>query len=384
MPTLVTNTQGGAQVRDLVGQLQSNCDRLNEIADLCVAENRTRTEAEEREYQTLMQQGQVLRMRIAGYNAATVAASRDLDALLRENLGRHQRTTFVLRRDAASITTAALADTGVIPVAEQDMLDPIRTGLIWDKVGIRISRGNRGSLRWPSHSKAVASWADEGERVPDTKVDFDALTMDGKRIALPILVTREALEDSEGVVEAVIRQEAPAAVIDLVNETVFATTDKVTVNKNGAATEVERKVKGPFCGIAATNFAGAVPTRKELLQLKAKLIKGIGTPAAAAWVMTEDMAAELADTRVDEGSGRFLYEDGKVLGWPVFTTDAIGQGNIGLGDFSYCAAGFFGTTSMIVDPYTEASSNSVRFVLNDRFGLATLRKEAFVLGKAKA
>ncbi len=105
---------------------------------------------------------------------------------------------------------------------------------------------------------------------------------------------------------------------------------------------------------------------------------------APCWVMTEAMKAELCDVKVDAGSGRFLCENNMVLGYPVFTTSEIGVDNVGFGDWSYQAAGFFGDWTLIVDPYTLARRNSVDFVLNARFGTVTLREDAFVLGKAKA
>ena len=101
------------------------------------------------------------------------------------------------------------------------------------------------------------------------------------------------------------------------------------------------------------------------------------------WIMTEAMKAELRDVKVDAGSGRFLCENDMILGYPVFTTSVIGE-NIGFGDWSYQAAGFFGEMSFIADPYTLARNHAVDFVLNGRFGTVTLRDEAFVLGKKKA
>lgn len=88
--------------------------------------------------------------------------------------------------------------------------------------------------------------------------------------------------------------------------------------------------------------------------------------------------------KVDSGSGRFLCENNTILGYPVYTTSEIGAGNIGFGDWSYQAAGFFGDWNFVVDPYTLARNNSVDFVLNARFGTVTLREDAFVLGKIKA
>ncbi len=360
--------------RDLAQELEKNNARINEIADLCEQEDRERTEAEEPEFRNLTRRNQVLQARMIAYQHEPSAEPVDSDEVLRENLlGLNRKVSIVLSREITPQTTTALADTGIIPISEQEMLNPIRTGLIWDKVGMTVRSGLVGTLRWPKHGKATAYWADEAEKLVDSKIDFSKLTMGGTRLGIAIPVTREELENSQGVVENVIMTEAPAAIIDKINDAMFATDS------------ADRKVYGPLVAAAASStavtFAGSTPTRKELLSMRATVAKQIGNISGGCWVMTEDMKASLEDVKVDEGSGRFLCENGQILGYPVYTTDAIAAGYIAFGDWSYQAAGWFGQTSFIADPYTLARQNSVDFVLNMHFGTATLREEAFILGK---
>lgn len=362
-------------VRELVDKFQTNCERISTIADTCEKEQRERNEAEEAEYIALSRENQLLQMKMqaaAAEQGTTVAANPDV--AVRENLlSRGRKVTIQLQREVTPQTTADLADTGIIPVQEQEMIKPMRSGLIWDKVGISIRTGLAGTLRWPKHGKAVAQWADEGAKLTDTKIDWSKLETTGKRLGVAIPVTREELEDSNGIVEGVIREEMPAAIADAINDALFCVE---------AGT---RKTYGPFVKAAesVTTFAGTEPTRKELLKMKAAVAKAVKL-VAPCWVMTEDMKAILEDVKVDAGSGRFLCENDHVLGYPVFVTDSIPAGYIGFGDWSYQAAGFFGTMSVIADPYTLARNNAVDFVLNTRFGTVTLREDAFVLGKVGA
>lgn len=363
-------------VRELLNRSQEISARVTEIADACEKENREQSPEEQAELAALYREQNIVEMKLRAASSSNVGdvQSVDTDAVLRERLiNKNAKATIQLMREVTPQTTAALAETGIIPVAEQEIMKPIRTGLIWDKLGIPVRSGLVGTLRWPSHTKATAQWAGEAEALVDAHIDFDKLNMTGTRLGIAIPVTREELENSVGVVENVIKTEAPAAVVDKINEAMFAT--------NGTG----RKVYGPLVKAfeTATEFASLVPTRKELLKLKAEVAKKIGTINAGAWVMTENMKAELEDTKVDAGSGRFVCEGGMILGYPVYTTDAIADGLVAFGDWSYQAAGFFGQTSFIADPYTLARKNSVDFVLNSHFGTVTLREEAFVIGKAK-
>ena len=368
-------------VREMINKHQENCDRMREIADLCEREARSLNEKETVEYNTLKRENEILQMRMQAASAekfSTVPVV-DTDKMLRENLLQNGRkVTIALMREVTPQTTAALADTGIIPIAQQEMLDPIRKGLIWDKVGLNIRSGLAGTLRWPKHGKAVASFADEAERLVDSKIDFGKLEMTGSRIGIALPVTKEELEDSLGIVESVIREEAPAAVIDVINDALFCT-DKTYTGADGQSHT--RKVFGPFAAdnVATVTFTAAVPTRKEMLKMVTAVASKVDLKNPC-WIMTEAMKAELRDVKVDAGSGRFLCENDMVLGYPVFTTPIIGDA-IGFGDWSYQAAGFFGEMNFIADPYTLARNNAVDFVLNGRFGTATLREDAFVLGK---
>lgn len=376
-------------LNSLVQQRQSICDQMNELVDTCERENREFTDAERTQYNALRRESEITLMRMQAFNISPEAIDqRSATEQVREvvrSATPGARVTIMLREDLTPMTTAGLADTGVIPVSQQEMIKPLRSGLIYDKVGINVRTGlTAGQLRWPSHSKAAAYFVDEGERVANQAIDFDKLTLTPRRLSAAVAVTNEELESSQGVVEAVIREELPAAVIDLINECMFCTTKTYTPVGGGAA--VARKVYGPFVDAATENkvtFAAAVPTRKELLKMKAKVLGAGITPVAPCWVMTEDMKAELEDLKVDAGSGRFVCENDKILGYPVFTTPYIGAGNIGFGDWSYQAAGFFGPINVTLDPYTLLRQNSADFVLNAHFNTVTLYKEAFVLG-AKA
>lgn len=388
--------------REMVERYQENCDRIGEIAELCEKEERERTEAEEAEFQAMSRENEIIRMKMQAMQVESLRGREtpalSNDQVLRETLlERGQKVTVMIMREegggtgsdgtataAVAVspqTTEALAGTGIIPVHEQEMLKPIRKGLIYDKVGLNIRSGLSGTLRWPKHGKAVASFADEAERLVDSSISWDKLETNGHRMGIAIPVTREELEDSHGIVESVVREEMPNAITDLINGALFSTTDTYTAADGKTKT---RKVTGPFVAAAkkAKQFAGAVPTRKELLLMVAGIAEKIDLQAPC-WVMTEAMKAELCDVKVDAGSGRFLCENNMILGYPVFTTAEIGAGNIGFGDWSYQAAGFFGDWTLVADPYTLARNNSVDFVLNARFGTVTLREDAFALGKVK-
>lgn len=389
-------TRADIYKRDLV--ISENIAKLRDTA---AKEQRELTAEEKAQLQALVREKEGLSFDLAQMpfiglptetrKRASVVAR---DLLLRDN----RKVTIELRAEGDTTSTEAgtgttsgseststsfmvsddVADTGIIPVAQQEMLKPVRIGLIWDKVGISIRTGlPAGKLRWPRHTKATAQWAGEGERLIDSKIDFDKLETKPVRLGLGVPVTRELLESTEGVVESVVRQDMSEAIVEKINDALFAISDTYSDGE-------KRSIVGPLVKAYAnaTVSTAALPTRKELLKAKASIVSKI-KPVGMCFVMNEATKAEYEDTKVDAGSGRFVCENDKILGYPVFTTPGIPDGDVVLGDWSYQAAGFFGAMNLIVDPMTLARQNSVDFVLNAHFGMATLNDDAFVYLKGK-
>ncbi|WP_202605187.1 hypothetical protein, partial [Salmonella sp. gx-f5] len=80
------------------------------------------------------------------------------------------------------------------------------------------------------------------------------------------------------------------------------------------------------------------------------------------WVMTKAQKAIAESTPKDAGSGIMVCENDHIAGLPVFTTNYIGENNIGLGDGRYQPMGLFGDMSFVIDPYSQARKDAVDFV----------------------
>lgn len=289
--------------------------------------------------------------------------------------------------------------------------------------------GLSGDFVWPMYEMVEAQIAGEGVALSDTKIPFSKMTAAPERVGIAIPVTNQSLNQSDGVLEMIVREIMPRAIRLLLNKVLFST-KKV----NGATNLV-----GPFVGKVDTAVAlSATPTFKELnVDMKAKLLETGIDGEHLCWIMTKSLAATLEGTPISE-KGIFMpmLQNGMLCGLPVYTTNVIrdvaktykkwsgsawadytltkndtikGQvakaselpttGNtsgdiyliaditeyIGLGDWRYQPMGLFGTLRFIVDPYSQARKDSVDFVLNTDYGTKTLRTEAFMLGKvAKA
>lgn len=364
-------------VRQLVNQYQTNCERISEIANTCEKEQRERNEAENAEYNALVRENQLLQMRMQAAAAEQLRENpntvEDVNRIIRENMNGGRQTQIMLMRDLVMVSDVTAG--GIIPVKIQDILDPLVEGLILDKVGLPMPTGLAGDYVWPTYETVEATIQGEGVALTDTKIKMSKLTATPQRIGIAIPVTRQSINQTEGVLEMIVKKLMPLAVSKLLNKILFSTT-KVT---NATS------LIGPFVGLASKTVAfSAEPTFKDFNNLKAKVLATGIDGDNLCWVMTKAQKAIAEATPKDAGSGIMVCENDHIAGLPVFTTNYIGEGYIGLGDWRYQPMGLFGDISFVIDPYSQARKDAVDFVLNVNYGTTTLRTEAFALAKVTA
>lgn len=424
-------------VRDLVNKYQTNCDRISAIADACEKEQRERTEAETKEFEALARENQLLSMKMQAATADHLRenpnATVDAVKMLRENAAAGRKSEIIFVRDMMMVGDVQTG--GIIPLNVQDIIKPLNEGFILDKVGLPMLTGLAGDYIWPMYEMVEAQIAGEGVSLSDTKIPFSKMTAAPERVGIAIPVTNQSLNQTEGVLENIVREIMPQAIRLLLNKILFSTT------KVNGATNLE----GPFVGKVATAVAlNNVPTFEQCnAKMKAKVLETGIDGEHLCWIMTKSMEAILEGTPINK-DGIFvpMVQNHVLCGLPIYTTNAIRKGvksyqkytagstnswapytlqegdkieykvsgdtvahalatvtspvggkiaevtvvteYIGLGDWRYQPMGLFGTIRFIVDPYSKARQDSVDFVLNADYATKTLRPEAFLLGVVAA
>lgn len=391
-------------VRELVNQYQTNCDRIREIADTCEKEKRERNEAETTEFEALCRDNQLLQMKMQVATAEHLRenpnAAEEAITLIRENAKNGKKSEIIFVRDMMMVSDVNAG--GIIPLNIQDILKPLQEGFILDKVGLPMPTGLAGDFVWPMYEMVEAQIAGEGVALADTKIPFSKMTAAPERVGIAIPVTNQSLNQSAGVLEMIVREVMPLSIRLLLNKILFST-EKV----NNATNLI-----GPFAAIAINAAKSAsqrdkkipaivqlahVPTFEQLnAQMKAKVLETGIEGSHLCWIMTKSMEAILEGTPINK-DGIFvpMIQNGILCGLPVYTTNAIRKTTtsgdtttvtefIGLGDWRYQPMGLFGTIRFIVDPYSQARKDSVDFVLNTDYGTKTIRNEAFLLGQVAA
>ena len=369
--------------------------RMNEISDKVQAENRPMSEAEKREYDTLQSDFAKLGRELS-LNADMVSSLKNSssevktqEALLREVLaeaakkGGKSEYVITAREWTNGIDMAKVAEGGMIPLTIKDILPPLEQGLIHDKVGIPIETGVVGDIQWPVLGAVEATVKGEKESLADTGIDMSKVVAKKVRVGITIPVSGSAITSTSTNLLGLIQSQAGKGIVRLLNRVIFS-------HQNFTS-----DFHGPFAGAKAQiAFAGAVPTYKELLQMKGKVMGEGVEPVGFCYVMSENMKSILEATPIDAGSGRMIVENGAINGYPVFTTEFINYGSnkqkaedveyIGAGCWGYLPVNQYDELRVIVDPYSRAKDDVVQITINGDWSITTLRTQAFALGVTKA
>lgn len=353
--------------------------RLRALAELMKTEERDLTDAERGEVSTLEREKTYLTMQMRATmpdmpeEKKAMTRAQRFKAGLRAIVDRGGRIELRAGEEntqpsagANVMMTDDIKKGGLFPITIQDIVKPLREELIYNKIGIEMPTGCRGGYEWPIVEAVEAQIAGENEELDEQKINLDKVATITQRIGVSVSATRESLFNSEGKLERLISELLPAAMADKLNK-ILVSPEKV--NESCAIT-------GPFVGLTKGSLKADY---KSFNKAKAALLaKGVKS-ANMVWVMTEAMKAELEATPRDAGSGLMCIENDRLCGLPVFCHSAVGENTVGVGDFAYQVAGQFGDFYFVVDPYTGAGSNKVKFTLNADYGTATVRKEVFAL-----
>ncbi|MBQ2236388.1 MAG: phage major capsid protein, partial [Muribaculaceae bacterium] len=194
-------------VREMIDRYKVNCDRMNEIAEQCERENRVRNESEDNEFNALVRENQLLQMKMqsaaAEHLRANPNAAADALRLVRENASHGRKTEIVFCRDIMTVSDVRSGE--LVPLAVQEILKPLQEGFILDLVGLPFSTGLSGDFVWPMYEAVTATVQAEAAALSDTEISFSKLTASPERIGIAIPVSNQSLNQTDGVLETVVR-----------------------------------------------------------------------------------------------------------------------------------------------------------------------------------
>lgn len=249
-----------------------------------------------------------------------------------------------------------------VPTDIFEVLGPLRERIVLTELGARML-SLTGNVEIPVYSGAQCTWESEIGKAKNGAGKFRTVKMSPKRLTAKLPISKQWLNQTSPSVEALVRE-------DLIN----CIADKLQATILGSAAGSNIEPKGLLTGVNADEsdftYADAISMEEAL-----ELAKVYGEKA---YVLSPSAKAILRNTKIDEGSGHFVMENGEVLGTKAVSTGSVASKGMILGDWSNLYIATFGALDLTVDPYTLAESAQIQLVVNAWFDFVAVRDEAFV------
>lgn len=287
-----------------------------------------------------------------------------------------------LESRAAMTATIESPNNVVIDETKLEMLLPLQAALVTSQAGCRMLSGLVGNIAFPSYSGNNVKWEDENVVAEDGAGSFSKKSFTPKRLTAYVDISKQLIIQENMSIESLVRDQLVIALSQKVESTLF-----------GKAAHADTQPDGLFTGYAPTaasdlTWAGIV-AQETAIDLQNALTGNI------AYIMHPALIGK-AKTKVKDtsGAGGFVFgSDGSGLmnGYKALRTTNMASG-IGAGSDEYGCIfanwadlfiGQWGALDLVVDPYTQATENMLRIVINAFFNFGKVRDASFAIGSFK-
>lgn len=266
-------------------------------------------------------------------------------------------------RAAGIVAGEATFGKEAIQTDKLDVLAPLRGKSILNEVGATVLTGLVGNVSIPMYSGSTCGWKGELEDAADGKGSFSSVELSPKRLTAYIDISKQFLAQESVGAEEMLMNDINNALIAKLEQTIF-----------GIEAGDANKPAGLFVGAAVE-----APSYAAVCNAEATLEDYAGEKV---YVMSPSARASFKQTTVSgtKSDLRMLCENNEVGGYRVVTSSNVADKCYALGDFSELVVASWGAIDIVVDPYTLATKNAIRLVINGYFD-AKLRRSGAVVAK---
>tara|TARA_R100000664_G_C2736611_1_gene125924 strand:+ start:55 stop:1299 length:1245 start_codon:yes stop_codon:yes gene_type:complete len=261
------------------------------------------------------------------------------------------------------------------PVAVQAFADALVEGALYNKVGLT----NLGTLAAdtvvPITGANAVAWAAENADGEDTSTDFGKITLSPNRINGYSNLSNVVLMQNGTGAESAIMADMGRQIAAKIDANMFASTDAAA---------------GPACiagttdvlTFTAATYSAGTSVGTDMLAAIQTIADDHGLDGNLGFVNSfAGYSAIKTNSMVSSVSP--LYADDRLAGYPGWFSSApasVADTSFDgiFGDFSRVYFATFGPTSILVDPYSAATNNAVRLVVNQHYDWAVASGNSFV------
>lgn len=289
-------------------------------------------------------------------------------------LASEKRATFTAVNEA---TTGVVVDTD-----KQEMLLPLEPNLVLSQAGVRMMTGLKGNIMWPSTTNANVFWEGENTEAKDGANTISKGTVySPHRLTAYVDISKQLLIQENISVEGLVRQLLAVAIAQKIEATAFSNAEAAENVPNGMFQKIG-DINGAMSWANVVKMETAADCNNALY-------------GNLAYIMHPSLIGT-AKTKVKDasGAGGYIFGNdgaGMLNGYKALRSTNIPSGlqiakdefGIVFGDWSKYFLGQWGSISLTVDQYTQATKGIVRLVVDSYWNMGFIRKESFSIASMK-
>lgn len=265
----------------------------------------------------------------------------------------------VEERGDAVAATVATDGKEIVATDKLNILEPLRGKSILAEAGATFLTGLVGNISIPNYTGSTCGWKGELEAADNGKGTFGSVELSPKRLTAYIDISKQFLtQDSVGA-EEMLRADIVNSLVAKLEQTIFGDAAGDTTKPAGIFNDAE---------VVAPSYQGVCAAEAAVTDYSGEKRFVMSPTAKSAFKQ-----ATISGTKSDL---RLLLEDGEVDGYPVSDSSNVVAGGYAFGDFSELVVAQWGGIDIVVDPYTLATKNAIRLVINAYFDAKVRRNGA--------
>ena len=277
----------------------------------------------------------------------------------------------VLRRDLNVGTATAGGNLVETMLDAGSFIDLLRNASALDQAGATVLTGLTGNVAIPRQSgAATAYWVAESGAPTESQQTVDQVSLTPKTVAAYTDYSRRLMIQSSIDVENMVRSDL-ASVIALKID---------AAGLYGTGSNSEPLGLKLISGIGTEDFAADAPTFAEVVAMESDVAADNALLGSPVYLMNAAMRGNLKTTKKDAGSGIFLMENGEVNGYRGVLSNQVESNDLWFGNFADLLIGYWSGLDIMVDPYTNSTSGTVRVVAMQDVDVAVRHPESFCRG----
>lgn len=280
---------------------------------------------------------------------------------------------YAAKRDLVVGTSTAGGNLVATELDSASFIELLRNKSVIQKGGATVLNGLVGNIAIPKQTGAsTAYWVAESGSPTESAQTVGQVSMSPKTVGAYTDYSRKLLLQSSIDVENFVRNDL-AAVIAL-------ELDRVAMYGTGSSNQPQGMKTAIASGSNEINFAAATPTFAEVVSLESAITAANADLGSMKYLINASMQGSLKSAVKVSNFPVFILENGMMNGYPVLMSNQVASGDVWFGDFSQLLMGFWSGLDLMVDPYSQSTSGTVRIVALQDCDLALRHKESIARG----